>query len=169
MSVCTVLLFTPHMNWSFTWMDCKPAWHEEHEYSQSWATDFGCAIKFCMDYPSDWDKVAKLRWCSAGLEHLVTMVQCFESYFVHWQWRSLHWYQGYCFELNLHSFSRVSIFIFHDTISPTYPGNHDTKISFCFLNWVTTINLILALRLKTISMWCISCFYQNSNAVAVLA
>ena len=73
-SVCKVSLCNPRMNWSFTWMDCKSAWQEGHKYSHSWATDFSCTVKFYMDSPSDWDRVAKLRRCTAGLERLVTMV-----------------------------------------------------------------------------------------------
>ena len=102
MSVCKVLLCNPHMNWSFIWMDCKSAWHEGHEYSQSWATDFSHTIRFWMDSPSDWDRVAKLRRYTAGLECLVKMVSWFESYLVHWEWRSMHGYWGYCVELNPH-------------------------------------------------------------------
>ena len=60
-------------------------------------------------------------------------------------------------------------FLFFMIQFPTYPENHNIKISFCFLNQGTKANLFLALRLKTILMWCASCFYQNSNAVAVLA
>ena len=51
-----------------------------------------------------------------------------------------------------------TFFIFHDTFSPTIPEYHDTKIHFCFVNREIKTNLFLALRLKTISMWCVSCF-----------
>ena len=35
----------------------------------------------------------------------------------------------------------VTFFVFHDTDSSTFPENHDTKISFCFLNLGTRTKL----------------------------
>ena len=49
------------------------------------------------------------------------------------------------FELtNRDSGNMIQFFIFHDTVSLTYPENHDTKTSFCFLNQETKANLFLA-------------------------
>ena len=41
-----------------------------------------------------------------------------------------------------------TFFIFHYTVSPTYSENHDTKISFCFLNQGTKTNLFIAFKVK---------------------
>ena len=41
-----------------------------------------------------------------------------------------------------------TLFIFHDTVFPTYPENHDTKEGFCFLNRGIKIKFFLAFKGK---------------------
>ena len=81
------------------------------------------------------------------------------------------------FHLNFVIFSRVQIyvscfrkygafFIFHDTVFTYYPENHNTIVSFCFLNWGTKINLFLVVKLKAISI-SVCQFYENSFVIAL--
>ena len=72
------------------------------------------------------------------------------------------------FELMHHDSGNTIYFSFFTIVSPTIPENHDNKISFCFLKGDKKTNLFLALRLKTISIRCMSCFLLNSEAVAIL-
>lgn len=73
-NVCKILVFNPCKNWSFAWMDFNSAWHEQHEYWQSWAINFSWTITSCMGSSFDRDRLAKLRQYTVGLEHLVMMV-----------------------------------------------------------------------------------------------
>ena len=64
-------------------------------------------------------------------------------------WSSQSPTNPYRVQINVSCFKKFNTFlIFHDTISSTYPENHNTKITFCFLNQGTKTNLFLALRLK---------------------
>ena len=55
--------------------------------------------------------------------------------------------------INVSRFGKYdAFFIFHDTVFPTYPENHDTKEGFCFLFRGTKTKFFLLLRLKKISI-----------------
>ena len=50
------------------------------------------------------------------------------------------------FELTYCDLENNVFFIFHDTVFPNYPENHDTKEGFCFLNEGTETKLFLAVN-----------------------
>ena len=66
--------------------------------------------------------------------------------------------KGAGFKLTYRDSASMIHFSFIMIVSPTIPDNHDTKINFGFPNQETKANLFLALRLKTILIWCVSCF-----------
>ena len=41
-----------------------------------------------------------------------------------------------------------AFFIFHNTVFPTYPENHDTKKGFCFIHWGTKTKFFFAVKVK---------------------
>ena len=45
-------------------------------------------------------------------------------------------------------FGKYAFLIFHDTVFPTYPENHDTKEGFCFLIWKTKTKFFLAIKVS---------------------
>ena len=64
----------------------------------------------------------------------------------------------YRFQINVSWFGKYNtFFIFHDSFSHL-PRKSWYQKSFCFLNQETKTNFFLAFRLKTILMWCVSCF-----------